>query len=115
MQETMTETLKEHYGVDFHNLRNRQITDAWDKAQEKVECSHVCFLKNCFHVTSKGSNIIRILIHVVSTSSCFFSIVLYYCNFTIKKRSTLSIALSDASNNVCIVWCTNRNDYTCLL
>ena len=36
VQETMSDTLKDYYGVDFHNLRNRQITDAWDKAQEKV-------------------------------------------------------------------------------
>lgn len=41
VQETMTNTLKEHYGVNFYNRRNRQITYAWDRAQEKLKCCGV--------------------------------------------------------------------------
>jgi len=32
----MSDTLKEAYGVNFESHTNRAITDAWDKAQERV-------------------------------------------------------------------------------
>ena len=32
----MADTLINHYGVDLYEQRNRLITDAWDKAQERV-------------------------------------------------------------------------------
>jgi len=36
VKNTMSGSLKESYGVDFHSHMNRAITDAWDKAQERV-------------------------------------------------------------------------------
>ena len=36
VQDTMAKTLINHYGVDLYERRNRLITDAWDKAQERV-------------------------------------------------------------------------------
>ncbi len=36
IQDTMTETLVENYGVELHDDFNRAVTKAWDKAQEKV-------------------------------------------------------------------------------
>jgi hypothetical protein len=41
VQGTMEETLKKYYGVDFHNLWNRQVTEAWDRAQERLHCCAV--------------------------------------------------------------------------
>ncbi len=37
IQDTMTETLVENYGVELHDDFNRAVTKAWDKAQEKVK------------------------------------------------------------------------------
>lgn len=38
---TMSETLKTSYGVNFEKQSNRAITDAWDKAQERLKCCAV--------------------------------------------------------------------------
>lgn len=38
---TMSDTLKESYGVGFESYTNRAITDAWDKAQERLMCCAV--------------------------------------------------------------------------
>ena len=32
----MADTLKNKYAVDMHNWYNRRVTEAWDKAQERV-------------------------------------------------------------------------------
>ena len=32
----MSDTLVNYYGVNYQNERNRAVTDAWDKAQERV-------------------------------------------------------------------------------
>lgn len=36
VQQTMSDTLVNYYGVNYQNERNRAVTDAWDKAQERV-------------------------------------------------------------------------------
>lgn len=41
VQDTMADTLINNYGVDLHIERNRWITDAWDKAQERLHCCAV--------------------------------------------------------------------------
>lgn len=41
VRDTMSSTLVDHYGVDFHLRYNRQVTDAWDKAQERLQCCGV--------------------------------------------------------------------------
>lgn len=41
VQDTMTDTLVNHYGVELQYRRNRLITDAWDKAQERLQCCAV--------------------------------------------------------------------------
>ncbi|ELU01489.1 hypothetical protein CAPTEDRAFT_21307 [Capitella teleta] len=41
VRKTMADTLVNHYGVDFHVRYNRQVTDAWDKAQERLQCCAV--------------------------------------------------------------------------
>jgi len=38
---TMSDSLTESYGVNFESHTNRAITDAWDKAQERVRM-HFC-------------------------------------------------------------------------
>lgn len=37
----MEDTLKNRYGVDLHEEFNRDVTRAWDKAQEKLRCCSV--------------------------------------------------------------------------
>ena len=39
MKETMSKTLVDYYGINFQNEYNRAVTDAWDKAQERVSWS----------------------------------------------------------------------------
>jgi len=39
---TMSDSLKQSYGIGFESHTNRAITDAWDKAQERVSLN--CFL-----------------------------------------------------------------------
>ena len=56
VQDTMEATLKKHYGVNFHNLFNRQVTDAWDRAQEKVG-----LFRNLFNSLILDCNIIGVL------------------------------------------------------
>lgn len=41
VKETMSKTLVDYYGVNFQNEYNRAVTDAWDKAQERLKCCGV--------------------------------------------------------------------------
>jgi hypothetical protein len=41
VKSTMSETLINSYGVNFESQSNRAITDAWDKAQERLQCCAV--------------------------------------------------------------------------
>lgn len=41
IQKTMSETLVQYYGVEFQNEKNRLVTDAWDKTQERLQCCAV--------------------------------------------------------------------------
>lgn len=41
VRQTMSDTLVNHYGVDYQNERNRAVTDAWDMAQERLQCCAV--------------------------------------------------------------------------
>jgi len=41
VKDTMTKTLKERYGVNFNERFNRLVTDAWDRAQERLHCCAV--------------------------------------------------------------------------
>jgi len=41
IKDTMTDTLQTRYGVDLYQDRNKIITRAWDKAQEKLRCCAV--------------------------------------------------------------------------
>ena len=36
VKSTMSASLSDSYGVEFESHTNRAITDAWDKAQERV-------------------------------------------------------------------------------
>jgi len=38
---TMSTTLTDHYGFNFESDYNRAVTDAWDRAQERLECCAV--------------------------------------------------------------------------
>jgi len=41
IQDTMTDTLTKYYGVDLFEDKNRAITYAWDRAQERLRCCSV--------------------------------------------------------------------------
>lgn len=41
VKSTMSDTLVKSYGVNFESATNRAITDAWDKAQERLKCCAV--------------------------------------------------------------------------
>lgn len=41
VKSTMSDSLTESYGVGFESHTNRAITDAWDKAQERLQCCAV--------------------------------------------------------------------------
>lgn len=41
VRQTMSDTLVNHYGVDYQSDYNRAVTDAWDKAQERLQCCAV--------------------------------------------------------------------------
>lgn len=41
VQQTMSYTLINNYGVDYQLEYNRAVTDAWDKAQERLQCCAV--------------------------------------------------------------------------
>jgi hypothetical protein len=41
VKSTMSDTLINSYGVNFESKSNRDITDAWDKAQERLMCCAV--------------------------------------------------------------------------
>lgn len=41
VQTSMSTTLTDHYGVDFESSYNRAVTDAWDRAQERLQCCGV--------------------------------------------------------------------------
>lgn len=50
VKSTMSDTLIKQYGVNFESSSNRAITDAWDKAQERLMCCAV---------ETKGSSLYR--------------------------------------------------------
>jgi hypothetical protein len=41
IKDTMSSTLTDYYGVNFQSEYNRAVTDAWDKAQERLKCCAV--------------------------------------------------------------------------
>lgn len=41
VRSTMSTTLTDHYGFGFESEYNRAVTDAWDRAQERLQCCAV--------------------------------------------------------------------------
>lgn len=41
VRETMSETLRNYYGVELEYYYNQMVTDGWDKAQERLRCCGV--------------------------------------------------------------------------
>ncbi|ESO09881.1 hypothetical protein HELRODRAFT_167698 [Helobdella robusta] len=96
VKETMSSTLTDFYGVNFQNEYNRAVTDAWDKAQERLKCCGVTkegwyIYRNSNWFKSFGSLIDREIIYEECTNDQLASKLWVFFEFNAVKIAPGSI------------------------